>query len=107
MHVAEKMRKDIVLILCLCVGCVRATFYKKLAEKKIKSDLEYHKKTNLFQCDFYCKKKHGCKVFNYNTKLQICQLTDRDTNHNHKDAVPSGGWEVYIPIIDRVMTCYY
>ena len=96
MHVAEKMRKDIVLILCLCVGCVRAKFYKKLAEKKIKSDLE-----------FYCKKKHGCKVFNYNTKLQICQLTDRDTNHNHKDAVPSGGWEVYIPIIDQVMTCYY
>ena len=107
MHVVEKMRKDFVLILCLCVGCARAKFYKKLVEKRITSDSEYHKKTNLFQCEFYCKKKHGCKVFNYNTKLQICQLTDRDTNQNYDDAVPSGGWEVYIPIMDQVLTYYF
>lgn len=91
MHVEQMMRKGFVLILCLHVGCLRAKFYKKLAEKKIPSDSEYHKKTNLFQCDFYCKRKHGCKVFNYNTKLQICQLIDPDNNQNYDEAFPSGG----------------
>ena len=105
--VVEKMRKGLVLILCYCVGCLRAKFYKKITEKKIISDSEYHKKTNLFQCDYYCKKSHGCKVFNYNTELQICQLTGRDTNQNYDDAVPSGGWEVYIPIMDQVTTYNY
>ena len=106
--VVEKMRKNFMLILCLYVGCLRAKFYKKLANKKITSDSEYHEKTNLFQCDNYCKKKHGCKVFNYNTKLQICQLTGRDTNQiNYDDAIPSGGWEVYIPIMDQVLTYNY
>ena len=101
------MRKGFVLILCLCVGCLRAKFYKKLANKKITSDSEYHKKANLVQCDNYCKKKHGCKIFNYNTKLQTCQLIDRDTNQNYDDAVVSSGWEVYIPIMDQVMTYNY
>ena len=100
----ENMRKGFVLILCLFVGCFRAKSYQKLGNKKITSDSEYHAKTNLFQCDNYCKKKHGCKIFNYNTKLQICQLIDRDTNQSYDDAVPIGGWEVYIPIMDKVMT---
>ena len=107
MQVVEKMRKGLVLILCLCVRCLGAKFYKKLAKKKITSDSEYHKKTNLFQCDYHCKKKHGCKVFNYNAKLQTCQLTDRDINQNYDDAVPSGDWEIYIPIMDQVMTYNY
>ena len=97
MQVVEKMRKGLVLILCLCVRCLGAKFYKKLAKKKITSDSEYHKKTNLFQC----------KVFNYNAKLQTCQLTDRDINQNYDDAVPSGDWEIYIPIMDQVMTYNY
>ena len=101
------MRKSFVLILCLYTGCLRAKFYRKLANKKIASDSEYHQKPNLFQCDNYCKTKHGCKVFNYNMKLQICQLTDRDANQNYNDAVSSDGWEVYIPIMYQVNTYNY
>ena len=107
MLVVEKMGKSFMLILCLYVQCLRAKFYKKPTNKKITSNSEYHEKTNLFQCDNYCKKKHGCKVFNYNTKLQICQLTGRDTNQNYDDAIPNGGWEIYIPIMEQVMTCNY
>ena len=103
------MKKCIVLIFSAYLVCARAKFYKKLTNKKFTSNAEYHTKTNLLQCDNFCKKKAGCKIFNYNRKLQICQLTDRDTNHNYDDAVLSGGWEVYIPIMDQVIICgkYY
>lgn len=84
-----------------------AKFYKELTNKKFTSNAEYHAKTNLFQRDNYCKETHGCKVFNYNMKLQICQLTDRDANQNYNDAVSSDGWEVYIPIMYQVNTYNY
>ena len=105
MPVVENMSKCTVLIFSLHLLCARAKFYKKLTNKKIMSNPEYHTKDNLFQCDNFCKKKAGCAIVNYNKKLQICQLTDRDTNHNYDDAVLSDGWEVYIPIMDKVIIC--
>ena len=97
------MSKCIVLIFFVYLACAMAKFYKELTNKKFTSNAEYHAKTNLFQRDNYCKETHGCKVFNYNMKLQICQLTNRDTNHNYDDAVLSGGWEAYIQIMDQVI----
>ena len=71
--------------------------YKKLINKRIAGEGNYHKDLNLFQCFNTCEKKNDCKIFNYNSELKICQLTDKKTDENAGNAINSYGWEVYFP----------
>ena len=71
--------------------------FKKVANKKIANDVESYENTNLFQCINRCDNEGSCKIFNYNPKMKICQLTDQEVDNDYKDAFISNGWEVYIP----------
>ena len=71
------MKKFLLLILCGVLGCSTGETFKKLVNKKVSSTESYHHDTNLFQCHNKCKKIDGCQIFNCNTPLQICQLTDK------------------------------
>ena len=90
------MKKFLLLILCGVLGCSTGVtlknYFKKLLNKKVTSTESYHHNTNLFQCHNKCKKTDSCQIFNYNTPLQICQLTDQipgqeiqETNINSLD----------------------
>ena len=71
-------------------------FFKKVGNKNMPSDSVYYAKSNLFQCFNRCKKVHGCKIFNFNSKKQLCQLTDQNIDRNYENAVKADAWEVYI-----------
>ena len=71
-------------------------YFKKLSNKKISSDSEYFKKSNIFQCENTCKKTTGCKIFNFNSKKHLCQLIDQNIDGNYENATEVDSWEVYI-----------
>ena len=76
----------------------RAT-YEKLRDKKIIGATRYPEKKNLFQCMNHCQKINSCRVFNSNSGFQICEITDKRTNHNEGDVTVSKGWEVYLEVM--------
>ena len=39
------------------------------------------------------------RVFNSNSGFQICEITDKRTNHNEGDVTVSKGWEVYLEVM--------
>ena len=69
---------------------------KNFAIKKISSDSEYYKKSNIFQCVNTCKKTSGCKIVNFNSTKHLCQLIDQSIDANHENAVDVDSWEVYM-----------
>ena len=71
--------------------------YKKLINKRLPSKGDYRKGLNLFQCFNNCEKKNDCKIFNYNSELKICQLTDKKNDENSDNIICSYGWDVYFP----------
>ena len=88
-------------MLCGVWGCLTSETlknnFKKLLNKKVTSTESYHYNTNLFQCHNNCKKTDGCQIFNYNTPLQICQLTDTVPGPGIQ-GTNSNGWDSYIPV---------
>ena len=84
-----------IVLLCISVNAESfKQFFKKLGDKKILSDSEYYKKTNIFQCVNTCKRKPGCKIVNFNSKKHLCQLIDQDIDGNYENAVEVDSWEV-------------
>ena len=83
-------------------------FFRKLGNKKILSDSEYYKKFTIFQCVNTCKKTPGCKIFNYNPKKHLCQLTDQNIDGNCENAVKKDSWEVYMEIdeVSKFKNCF-
>ena len=98
------MEKYFVLhLVLLCVYVHAETLkqlFKKVGNKKVSSDSVYYEKSNIFQCFNNCKKVRGCKIFNFNSKKQLCQLTDQNIDGNYDDAVKADSWEIYIKIDD-------
>ena len=94
------MKKLLLLIFCEVWGCLtRETLknnFKKLLNQKVTSSESYHYNTNLFQCHNKCKKTDACQIFNYNTPLQICQLTDKAPGQEIQE-INNNGWDSYIP----------
>ena len=74
--------------------------FQKVDNKKISSDIVYYEKSNIFQCFNSCKKVRGCKIFNFNSNNELCQLTDQNIDGYYENAVPADAWEVYIKIDD-------
>lgn len=75
--------------------------YEKLRDKKIKSDAKFFEKNNLFQCINHCQKKTGCEIFNFNSKLQICQITNNTLSGSHSDVTFNNGWDVYLQLMKK------
>ena len=96
------MKKFFGVYLVLLCGYVNAEsfnqFFKKLENKKISSDFKYYERSNIFQCFNSCKKTSGCKIFNFNSKEHICQLTDQNVDGKYENAVKVDTWEVYMKI---------
>lgn len=99
------MKKFLKLVLCgflyACLFSSARSFkklFKKLTNKKIANNVHSYENTNLFNCINRCEKEGSCKIFNYNPKMKICQLTDPEVDNDYKDAVSSYDWEVYIPV---------
>ena len=99
------MKKFLKLVLCgflyACLFSSARSFkklFKKLTNKKIANNVHSYENTNLFNCINRCEKEGSCKIFNYNPKMKICQLTDQEVDNDYKDAVSSYDWEVYIPV---------
>ena len=76
----------------------RAT-YEKLRNKKVIGATRHPEKKNLFQCMNHCQNINSCRVFNFNSGFQICEITDKRTNHNEGDVTVSKGWEVYLEVM--------
>ena len=88
-------------ILCVYVHAqTLKQLFKKVGNKKVSSDSVYYEKSNIFQCFNNCKKMHRCKIFNFNSKKQLCQLTDQNIDGSYENAVKADAWEVYIQIDD-------
>ena len=100
------MKKYVPLILVALFGCVAVESFKQrfriLPNKKISSNLEYHKNFNIFKCINKCRKESDCKIFNYNSRRRICQLTDQKIDEDHQEVTENCDWKVYIPIINQV-----
>ena len=96
------MKKFFGVYLVLLCGYVNAEsfnqFFKKLENKKISSDFKYYERFNIFQYFNSCKKTSGCKIFNFNSKEHICQLTDQNVDGKYENAVKVDTWEVYMKI---------
>ena len=73
---------------------------KKVGNNKLSSDSVYYAKSNVFQCFNSCKKVRGCKIFNFNPKKELCQLTDQNIDRSYENAVKADAWEVYIKTDD-------
>ena len=85
------------VLLCIYVNAESfKQFFKNIGNKKISSDSEYYKKSNIFQCLNTCKKIPGCKIVNFNTKKHLCQLIDQNIDGNYENAVEVDSWEVYM-----------
>ena len=73
---------------------------QKVGNKKIPSDSVHYKQCNVFQCFNNCKKVRGCKIFNFNSKKELCQLTVGNIDGYYENFVQADGWEVYVKIDD-------
>ena len=71
--------------------------YKKLINKRLINKGDYHEGLNLFQCFNACEKNNNCKIFNYNSGMKICQLTDKKADENGDNFIYSYGWDIYFP----------
>ena len=78
----------------------KKSIYKKLRSKKIKSDAK-HLEKNLFQCINHCQRESDCEKFNFNSKLQICQIINNRINDSHSDVTFSNGWDVYLQLMKK------
>ena len=100
------MKKYISLILVALLGWLVVESFKQrfriLPNKKFTSNLEYYENFNIFKCISKCRKEADCKIFNYNSKQRICQLTNQRIDVDHQEATESHGWKVYIPIMNQV-----
>ena len=98
---ATAMKKSLTLLLLFLYGysvCITAkSTFKIIQNKKISSKGNYDEHVNLFQCFNNCEKKAGCRIFNHNSKLKICQLVDGETNENFDDIIHSNEWNIYFP----------
>ena len=99
------MKKYLQLALCSFLYTFQFSYagsfkkhFKKLPNKKIANNAECYENTNLFTCISRCEKESSCKIFNYNSQMKICQLTDQEVDDDYKDSIASKGWEVYIPV---------
>ena len=73
--------------------------YEKQRDKKVIGATRYLEKKNLFQCMNHCQKISSCKVFNFNSGFQICEITDKRTIHSEDDVTVSKGWEVFLEVM--------
>ena len=94
----EDMEKYFVThLVLLCLYAHAETLkqlFKKVSNKKISSDSVYYEKSNIFQCFNNCKKVRGCKIFNFNSKKQLCQLAHQNIDRNFENAVKADAWQV-------------
>ena len=102
----EDMKKYLPLILVALFGWVVVESFKQrfriLPNKKFASNSEYYENFNIFKCIHKCRKETDCKIFNYNSKQRICQITDERIDVDHQEATENHGWKVYIPILNQV-----
>ena len=93
------MKQNVVkLLLFLIVPLFCDTFkntFKKLLNKKFLSRHKHYERVNLFQCFKHCMNNENCDVFNYNTNLQACHLSDSQTDQYLEKIVYSNGWDIY------------
>ena len=75
--------------------------YKKLVNKKLMSNESYNEKVNFFICFKKCEKQSNCKIFNYNEKHQICQLSNKEVDESSNDVAQRSGWDVYFPTMKK------
>ena len=86
----------VIHLVLLCVYAhaeILKQLFKNVSNKKISIDSVYYEKSNIFQCFNNCKKVRGCKIFNFNSKKQLCQLADQRIDRNF-DAVKANAWQV-------------
>ena len=65
--------------------------YKKLVNKKLMSNESFYEKVNFFICFNKCEKQSNCKIFNYNEKHEICQLSNKEVDESSNDVTQSSG----------------
>ena len=75
--------------------------YKKLVNKKLMSNERFYEKVNFFICFNKCEKQSNCKIFNYNEKHEICQLSNKDVDESSNDVTQSSRWDVYFPTMKK------
>ena len=75
--------------------------YKRLVNKKLMSNESLYEKVNFFKCFSKCEKESNCKIFNYNKKHEICQLSNKEADESSDDVTQSSGWDVYFPMMKK------
>ena len=100
------MNKPLVLLMFVFSGYSHCSAFKntfkKLWRKKILSSYKNLDDFNLFQCLNYCEKNKNGKIFNYNARHQLCQLSDKSVDDYLDSLTNSDEWDVYVPTMKLI-----